>query len=157
MLSAAEISAIRIYTGVRYVAINGCLRNDLPCSAGTLQLIRLIDSAIAKHPLPRALILYRGVKGQAALDIRAAGVRRGVILADSAFTSCSRVDSEAAFFAQPPPGTIMRISAPAGTPALPVESYSQFLKEREILLPRNMRIRILDYEAATGQVICEIA
>lgn len=158
-LSAEERGALEDYQAEGYELINASLRGiDTGAEAihapgevlapgenpaWLTERISMIESAIRKSRLPRALTLYRGVR-----TVDVAGMKVGELTMDPAFRSTSLAYSAADIFQE---GAMMTIEAPAGTEAMYMDELADgYGHEVEILLQRGSKLRIVKKERRDG-------
>jgi len=146
-LSPASASALRQYTGYRFAPINDALRASVPPRADLRQDVALIDEALARQPLPEALVVYRGVSASG-FPAGLGSLAVGTVHQDLAYTSAS-VGGPATDFRNSE--VLLRLRVPAGTPALGVDAISDKGNEREVLLDRGLRYRVTSVTVATTE------
>lgn len=160
-LDARELEALATYKNDDYYeSINTLLRKNKVISISRdravlrdirkklKEVIRNVDSALAKIRLDRPLTVYRGVNLNRSFQLTR--VQKPYI--DSAFMSVTLNPFQTKSFCDMN-GVIMEITVPAGTQAIPISpalfsSYAvqvpngvqRLLKEEEILLPRNLLV-----------------
>jgi len=157
-LTAEEEAAVRLYSSSYHALVNACLRGEEACGAGVLATIAALDSALVKSPLAVDVELFRGVDGDVASYMTAAGLYVGSVLENDGFVSTSADASAALLFAIfPPGGLLLRIRAPAGTLALDMAGLSDYPDEREFLLPRGTRLRVVAYDEVARILDTEVA
>lgn len=138
-LTTKEKESISDYTADAYVKINGDkntngLRNPPPSEAMKLHIANL-DSAIAKSEAPINMLVHRGVNGRAHMG----DLKPGSTFGDQGYSSTSAVEG-AAFKSKE---VFLHIAVPKGHPALSIEKHSNVEDEKEILLPRGTKYRVL--------------
>lgn len=145
-LDKKEEYAIKSYAEKDYSWVNGALRGDiekpLPWVA---ESVSQLDSALAKSILPIPLDVYRGaVLSSEQLD----SITEGNEFADKAFVSTTRSLGTAVSFASAAAikgneqRVIFRLKLGKGTAAALIERIGR-QAEREVLLPRNKKFRIV--------------
>lgn len=140
-----ECDELKRYTGSGYENCNAYLRglemkewNEPPGPDDVDEFVSSIDNVFDKSPrLPKAYKAFRGVD-----PIALSGLQPGDEFVDDGFVSTS-VDSHKAFS-----GTKLEIRVPKGARALYVEEVSNLGHERELLLDRSSKFRILKAEYA---------
>lgn len=144
---ADSLRAVNKYTGQEYDAINKHLRGQrLPFgyeSSDVIPIIAGIDQAMAASRLTRDITVHRGILDATAMfGDRLNGDLTGLDWREDAYLSTTAKDSIAGRFASSsaPAPLVMRILAPAGTPA--VEASGMQL-EAEVLLARGRRLRVV--------------
>ncbi len=139
--------AVNTYTGSEYAAINNYLRGKALPYGYTVDevtpVIARLDEALAASRLGRDVTTYRGVLDASGMfGDRLAGDLTGMQWREDAYLSTSAKQRKAQGFA----GTgskapmVMRILAPAGTPA--IEASGMDL-EAELLFKRGLRLRVV--------------
>lgn len=157
-LTSQEQAAARLYSGPYHARVNGCLGGEEDFDDAIRATVAALDSAIAKSRLAGDLVLFRSVGGKVASYMLMAGVRAGSILENDGFVSTSADPVAVRLFASlPPGGLIVRIHVPAGTLALDMTEMSEYPQEREFLLPRGTRLRVLSYDNVARILDTEIA
>jgi hypothetical protein len=123
-LTDDEEVALYAYTSAAYARINGHLRgtDPEPVSAKLVAGIDALRGLAAEHRLPEPVTVYRGIDGAGVLP--PAGSAVGSVVTDPGFMSTSVDGKMAAGFADLEFGddtTVLRLTAPAGHPVLPVD------------------------------------
>lgn len=121
--------------------INGAFRKEKPVPDMAAKAVEVLDGwfGTPSAQLSRDTTLYRGVSGEWSRK-HFGGVKPGEILEDKAYLStASNVDSKVRN-----EEVVFTIHAPAGTKGLAIPS--QFSSEKEILLPRNVKLRVISNE-----------
>lgn len=109
-----------------------------------------LDAAIAKSKTVSDLTLYRGVE---AADEFWAGLKRGTVIEDKGFMSASLNPEVAGEFGE----TVLRISYPAGRPALHIDAIEDLsLKQNEVLLPRGQRLVVKSVRKVDGKTVVNV-
>lgn len=120
-------------------------------------IVRKVDSGIANSPAPREMVVYRGVSGTRSTEALGK-LRPGDEFVDPGFGSTSYLHQIGKDFSdgfKVRPGVEIQITVPKGFPAMPIPS--EFPKEREILLPRGVRYKVLSAETdANGRKIVKM-
>lgn len=157
-LSPAETAALTSYTGDGYRAINGALRGQRPFSADVKDEIAALDNLFGRSALPSPAVLYRGVGPEVVEAYRRAGLKAGSVIFDPAFMSTSLSRAAATeFLKDQPDGYFIRLTAPAGSRALSVEKVAFYGEgEREILLARGQRLKVIGYDRDTRTINAEL-
>lgn len=147
--SSEKKVVLRDYLGGGYMTLNQSLRGERPQSyddeiasansTSPLHLRSLMDDAIASTPVTTApMTLWRG--GGSAPSV-------GSVVSDPAFVSTSHEEFQAVRFAKDRGGVLYEITAPAGIHALDVNTAfgksSMWSNEREVILPRDSKFRII--------------
>lgn len=151
ILSPSEISAMQEYTGGSYHSLNEKLRlgkgglGHLTYSQKQHQAE--IDKAMAKATIPHDIIVYRGT-GSA---IDPASLKPGDTIVDHGNVSTSTHTSGS--FG----GSVQfRIKIPAGSHGVSVYKFSYHASEKEIVLPRGSKFKILRVSKSSGQPIADV-
>ncbi|WP_425230212.1 ADP-ribosyltransferase [Sphingomonas sp.] len=153
-LSDEERDAIRGYTAGDHVEINGALRDGAqPTPAGAI-----IDQALDRARLPADVVVHRGLGGDLAAAILEEAPPRGAILRDLGFASTSRRVGVARKFLRlkPEPKVLVTLRLKRGARALDIASISAFEDQREMLLQRQVKWRVLSWDKASGQLEVEV-
>lgn len=154
MFADDEIEALRVYSGPRHRLINDHLRGDEDHGAEVFHHVRALDRALAKCPVGRDLVVYRGIDGDAAARLRAANLAVGDRFGDGAFVSTSADPLSCRLFASwPPGGLILRIGVKAGSTAIDMAPFSEHPDEREYLLPRDTLFEVTGISSGSPQII----
>lgn len=102
----------------------------------------MLDSLFENVPLlVEPLVVFRGGGRQLAQ------VSTGTIFSDKAFVSTSSSKELASSFVRAK-GALLKIVIPKGSKVVPLPHMTQLLSEREILLPRNSRFRVVATQPA---------
>jgi len=137
--------------------INAYLRVEEVGDARLRATVAAIDAAIARSRLDADFLLFRGIDAAVARQLVAAGLRPGSVLSDAAYMSTSpKLLTARTFASWPERGLILRMRTPRGTIALDASPYSAFAAEQEVLLPRDIGIRILADADASGVMDAEV-
>lgn len=156
-LSSEQKDALSHYSGHGYREINRALRGESVMDQDVAEKIALIDAAIDGSSSDAILTLYRGVGRQYANALRKRGLRKGLIIKDAAFLSASEtVKAARKFESYEPPGTVFKIAVTQGAKALSLKAVSKHPEEKEWLLPRNTRLRFLNYDRDTNMLEVEM-
>lgn len=142
-LSKAQKAAISQYTGDKYTTVTGGLRTckgDSGClkDKGIDKTTKDLDSAVKSSRVPEDTMLFRGMGSSSGIDKLSPGTE----FVDHSFVSTS-IDGHVADTFTEGSHTIARIFAPKGSSGLYMSSNSQYSEEKEVLLPRGQRYRIL--------------
>lgn len=139
--TAEHFNAGMHYSGSAYQAINETLRAGKTLTGDAARMQAALDDALSRPEakLAREVTLYRGLSGPDA-KARFAKLKPGEVIEDPAYMSTasnpdSRVRNE---------DIVFHIDAPRGTAAAPIPS--QYDSERELLLGRGTKLRILSNE-----------
>nr|MBP9863236.1 hypothetical protein [Kofleriaceae bacterium] len=137
MTSRADRDALYEYSGDAASRINADLR------AGRVpQEAKSIDAAISS-PIDRDVVVFRGLKGARFSDRLSVGDE----IADRAYMSTSAIMEGAEGFSAG--GGVLRIHVPKGT-KMGAVADSAMDHERELLLPRNVKLRVSKISEVDG-------
>lgn len=129
-----------------YGPINRALRagDDMP--EKMLEQVELIDKSF--RPTPQKVTVFRGLSAK-----HVEGLQVGDVMKDDAFVSTSTQEGAPHLLGKGKRGsTILRISVPEGHPIAPISAINSDVTEREILLPRGTRLRIVEVPDGPSQV-----
>lgn len=149
-LSAAEMTAVKEYSGSYYTPTNEWLRGKTKVKPrGVDRRIADLDSALAKIPTPNGVVMYRGIKDATpvydALGIKGRDdLRVGMDLDDLGFGSASPNIKKAWEGRDLDKQLQLEIRLPAGSSGAYFGKQSTMPHEEEFLLDRGFRFRILD-------------
>jgi hypothetical protein len=133
-LTRQQGRAVRSYTEYSFGA-NGALRAGTEPSKASAKMMQGLDSAM--QPLPDSVVLRR-VVGETAFPGGIPAV--GDVIADEGYSSTSLGPDIGG-------GDVrMEIVTPAGTPALVTGRYSVMPDQREVILARGTRLRVVSAE-----------
>lgn len=146
-----ELTVVFGYSSGGYMRVNGALRgqdmsaDDAERGRAEAEVLQgLMDRAPA---LQRDLALFRGIRASernAEAVAKIANAPVGSVIKDPAFLSTSHGKDTAAMFSG---GVDLRIVVPKGSKALPLHVIGSLAQgEREWLLPRNTRLRVVKRE-----------
>lgn len=130
--------------------INNHLYNGEDVDDEILMIISYLDEALQKASLPDEMILHRGISTDTWSKIRAnkAFSTPGSEIELEGFTSTSYDPSVALKYAsersQGADTAIIEILAPKGTKAAAIEMHSQAPGDKEILINRNTRFKVIE-------------
>jgi ADP-ribosyltransferase exoenzyme len=104
-----------------------------------------LDSSVARAELPEATKLYRGVDADGLKAMLAEyHLSVGTVISDHGFVSTSRLPEVAKHNAGQG-GITMVISAPKGSHAADISSFTHYPGEKEMLIGRNQAMRVTGY------------
>lgn len=133
-LNSAEKAAALKYSGSAYHQINGDLRKGKAPD----KTVHDLDSAIAKSPAPRDMVVHRGMSGDFVHELFS-DFKPGDQFVEKGYTSTS-AGGHAAF-----PGNVkMVITIPKGYPVAPIPSHHA--SENEYLVRRNTKYQVTKIE-----------
>lgn len=136
--TSVEIAQAKSYTGSLASTLNNQLRaGSNPTSAKTL------DSLLAKNRAPADVVLHRGEpysKYFTHAQLEKPESLKGRVIHDPGFKSSS-VGAHAAFSGN---SVQLHMAVPKGTPAAYIQNISHYPNEREVLLGRNLPMRVDD-------------
>ena len=142
-----ELDAIKAYTEGSYYDINEKLAS-LPTGIPANQIqpetdgdnrpmmIAALDSAVSKVKTPIDILLYAGLSA----DVDPLSLAKGKSFVFKGFRSAT-IDPSVVLNGQAP--TVMQIRVRAGSTGMYLEDYSAIPGEKEFLLPRGSKIKIL--------------
>lgn len=136
-------SAVNHYTTFSYEWINQQLRRGTRdrSEVGGLNFLKLVeqlDEFSSSARTTKEGVVYRGLNHTRSLE----GLKPGDDFRDPAFVSTS-MDREQATDRDLPTAALMIIEVPKGMRVGPMFEFSESYEEREVLLPRNSRFRLL--------------
>lgn len=145
-LTEYQLHVVSSYSGTVYTNINGILRNkkeDIENEEQGRRHIKAIDEAIsAAKPLAQATLLRRGVNSRELSQLLSDGkLLPGATFQDQGFVSTTHAPKI--------PGSWqgkqfqLTIRAPQGTKGLWIETESQMPSEKEVILPRGAKFRVV--------------
>lgn len=141
-----ECSSVRNYTFLGYSVINSHLRKG--GDGAELRKITDIDKFIEKAPrVPEDMMVIRGIKSKELFD----KLTPGVLFEDKAFVSTS-ADPRAEIATDK--GMILEIKVPKGSKGIYVEKISDHAYERELLLPRGSKFKVIS--AGSRRTVLEL-
>ena len=159
-LSDEELKNIYSYTGSWYKVINKHLLRGVfnkGIDEDTDNEIRILDESINKSPLTENIVVYRATKRKWLLPF----INKDEIM-NKTFWSCSLLRKSAIFFkTKERYDCIIKIYVPKGCRALYVSNIGSideddWLKEYEMLLPRNSRFIILSRKLFSRYIELEL-
>jgi phage-related protein (TIGR01555 family) len=141
-LTPTEKAYLDSYSGDEFLKLNAGLRSgkvDGPAVAK-------IDTAIGKSTVPPGTILYRGISKDALKKlINGDTIEKGQVLSDPAFLSASADRNIAGLNSIG--GVVMEIEVGQGQKGLDMSQISRNKHEKEVILPRNSKMKILGIRA----------
>jgi len=158
-LTPSERASVDFYASPEAEAFNDALRRGKPTSQ-QLERARSLDSALSKVASPRDLTVYRGIRLTTSELSR---FKVGFRFRDQGFVSTS-LDSDVAYdFASRDvgPGTgrgrplVFTLRLPKGSPGGYIDATSFSSDEKEFLLPRGRKFRVVRRHSS-GQVDLEL-
>jgi len=143
--SDMERGALDYYRGAGFININASLRGlpgggKLEADELTKEMIHELDAIVSKNTLSQDSVLYRGFQPEQ-FGVKDISTLVGKTIQDAGFVSTSIDERTGQTFAFSHDGVMARIIAPKGTNAAYMTS-----SEKEALLPRGRRFRIVDVE-----------
>lgn len=154
--TADEITAIKYYTGLGYLRINGQLRGEFQTDRRLDDAIKSLDSVLNKSTMNADTVVFRGFPKWYSDFLRQGGIAVGSVLYDDAFLSTSMSMEVSKSFAEWPDGLMVKITVRKGSQAMDLSPYSTKPDEKEILLPRGTGLRIVGYDAHTQVLEAEV-
>jgi phage-related protein (TIGR01555 family) len=144
-LTPKEKAYLSAYSGDDFLRLNTELRSG----GDGGQAAQRLDSAIAKSRIPAGTKLYRGISRDALKSLVGGDeVKVGQVLSDKGFLSAS-TDSNIAYM-NGTGGVVMEIATNENQPALDMSKISYNTDEKEVLLPRNTKLKIDGIRAPKG-------
>lgn len=144
-LEPGEVAALKAYQSSNYkdgyLAINGGLRRPPPPEHLT-KTITDLDAAIGKATVPETVEVYRGIT-------RPLPFSKGDVFTDKGFLSTSGAKGTAGAFSEKE-GALMHIRVPKGANAAWVDAVNDG-GERELLLPRGSKFKVLSVKTEGGR------
>ncbi len=154
-LTDPEIAAIRRYRGIELGTIQDSLRATL--GRAESPPVRIIDAVMSRSPLPRDVVVWRGLKlGEDVFGPAWRSDMRGVEWADHGYLSTTTSKTLAKGFSQKGTvdegtGAVLELLVPRGTRAIQLSDISG---ESEILLGRGLKFRVVsDTGFGPGRVL----
>ncbi len=145
--------ALQNYGGDGYIAVNETLRGLREPTVATLAQIELIDQAISQARPDSSRTVYRGIKAVAVRELaRKYTVRAGTRISFAEFLSTSRDWDVAESFrgSIDTKGLLLAISYPDRTAALDMLEFANYPDEEELLLARNLSLRVVSLDTTQG-------
>lgn len=145
--------------GGRFLGLNRQLRDAAGAPGAYADSVESIDRALARTTIPRDTQLYRGVPGGHFVDEVLAKLEPGQTFVDHGYTSTSaerRLADLSSGTSGAAPRAAITIDVPAGTHAGVIPSSLRDT-EREVLLPRGSRFRVVGKQIADdGRVLLHL-
>jgi len=145
-LGAAEKDALQVYSGGEFEDINAHFREGDAVGPRLSGIISKIDSAFKGSALPSDIVVYRAIdaEGWAAMQ-RSIGA--GGVLMDKSYTSTSlsrkAMESFSSTMHRSGGAMALEIRVPKGTRAIYMPSLSEHPEEKELLLNRGTKYRVV--------------
>lgn len=143
-LDDRQRAAVGWYTGPGAVDANMPLRRGEALPPEDAAHVAALDSAMS--PLPADLTLTRVVGSEAFGGTAGLRALKGKMISDPAFSSTSLGPASRDMWGD----VLMHIAAPAGTPAVIAGSMSRMPKQREVILPRGVKLAVAKVTPAKG-------
>jgi hypothetical protein len=141
-LTPTEKTYVSSYSGDDFLRVN----RELRAGKSSDPAVKHIDTAIAKSPLPKGSVLYRGMTREAARRLFANGeIKKGETISDPAFSSTSKSANEAE--ARGLGGVVLKIEAGGNATGLDMKEHARNASEEEVLLPRNAKMKVVGVTA----------
>lgn len=133
-LNAPERNAVKDYTESSS-KVNTALRRGTPVA--NKDQVEHIDNAISKYTVKEDMTVYRAMVKPGHV------IEPGQTFTDRGYPSTS-VDQGVAmkFYASADNHVLMRVKIPTGKHAAPINGFSDYPTEQEVLLPRNTTFRV---------------
>lgn len=143
-LSSEEEARVRQYTGDGFSELNRRIRSGNPDEA-TARGAEKLDAAVRRSRADRDVTLYRGVRDMPQL-------LPGETFTEEGFASTSTSKPVAVGYAGVDAGrALLKIKVKRGQPALATKGLSDNPTEKEVLLPRGVRFRVVRVRTVKGQ------
>jgi hypothetical protein len=145
-LGAAEKDALRVYSGGEFEDINAHFREGDAVGPRLSGIISKMDSAFQSASLPSDTVVYRAIdaEGWAAMQ---RSIAVGGVLEDKAYTSTSLSPKAMASFSslmhRNGGAVSLEIHVPKGARAIYMPSLSEHPEEKELLLNRGTKYRVV--------------
>jgi hypothetical protein len=137
-LTPTEKTHLSSYSGDDFLRVNKELRSGNSSDPS----VRHIESAISKSALSKGTTVYRGMTREAARQLFPGGeIKKGETISDPAFLSTSKSQSEAHLRGLG--GVVLKIEAGENAKGLDMTEHSRNPGEKEILLPRNAKLKVV--------------
>lgn len=131
--------------------INDHLWNGVPASKEILKSIEWLDQALQRASLPEDMVLYRGVSPKIweLMKSDPKYTKPGKIFPAKGFTSTTYDQATAWRHASEKANdadeiAMIEVLAPKGTPALSLEAHSYSPEDREVLINRNTKFKVIE-------------
>jgi len=131
--------------------INDHLWNGTPASQNILDAIELLDQALQRASLPDDMVLYRGVTPELWDTMKSDSkyVTPGEVFPARGFTSTTYDRATAWKYASKNANdadeiAMIEVLAPKGTHALSLEAHSYSPEDKEILINRNTKFKVIE-------------
>ena len=147
----ADKDTFKKYSGGISLDVNGYLREGDSKNKEFDAVTKTLDSALAKSVLKKDITVYRGMNIS---EEQLGKLQKGTIFTDRAFISTSRSRSTAQQFVHN--GVLTEIKLPAGSRALNVMPFSSFRGEMEVLVPRNAKLKIIDFSSTGNKRVLKL-
>lgn len=144
-LTDSEVRVVRDYTEWGSAEINDALRE-----AGKLTREGMaLDAIMQRARLPKELLVWRGIGGEAARLLRSADLSPGDRFSDPGFLS-STLEQDLAERRSVGGGIVLKIRLRAGARALNVSYISEAEYEAEVLVVRDQTLRVIGWDPSKG-------
>lgn len=143
-LDDRQREAVGWYTGPGAVDANMPLRRGETLPPEDAAHVAALDSAMS--PLPADLTLTRVVGSDAFGGTAGLSGLKGKMISDPAFSSTSLGPASRDMWGD----VLMHIAAPAGTPAVIAGTLSRMPKQREVILPRGVKLAVAKVAPVKG-------
>lgn len=159
-VNSDQAAALKHYTAAAYRAINGHLRGGKVPSEADKSTIGHLDSLLGAASLPADTTVYRGLGSLAVQQLfgPTGKVKAGQIIEDPGFLSSTTDENVSRrFFAiNPAKNILMKINAPKGSSALDVSKYSDDPSEKEVLIARGARLKVVRFDPKSRKLEVEL-
>jgi hypothetical protein len=147
-----EQASMRSYTDRDICSeMNEHLWNGVPAPEETLKMIEWLDQALQRASLPEDMVLYRGVSPKiwVAMKSDPKFITPGKIFPAKGFTSTTYDRATAWKYAsekakEDDEVAMIETLAPKGIPALSLEAYSYSPSDKEILINRGTKFKVIE-------------
>jgi len=149
-LTSSDVAAITDYTAESYRKMNWEARGIKPPTPEIQAKIKTLDKVLEGKTLSENFTLYRGLGGAGTDAIIAQGLNKGNVIVEMGFLSASCELSVGKEFASVSNNNLLlKINAKRGSSGLDISQISDNKEEKEILLPRNARLKIVKLHSKT--------
>lgn len=149
-LASRHVEALKAYTGSGYREVNGHLRGNKAISDTARRQIEHLDEILNAASLPVARTVHRGLGSLAVQQLLGSDlkIKKGQVLADNGFPSASLDETVARRFVaiNPTKNVLMTIKMPIASRALDVSRYSDMPSEKETLIARGARFKVVKFD-----------
>lgn len=159
-LSAGATESLKAYTGSAYRAINAHLRGGKPIDDENRRHMDTLDAVLDEARTTESQVVYRGLGSLAVQQLFGADLaaKKGQILVDKGFLSTSSSEAVARQFVNinPAKNVLLAIKVPVGSKALDVSKYSDMPEEKETLIARDARLKVVKFDKKSRRLEVEM-